>query len=601
MKRFLVIGTLFVFSFASAAHGQVQDEFTPYINNLTDLLSELDQSFAEASAALNVVEESLDAGAPTESYAYYASSVEEFVALLDRIGRYLVEIDPKLDVWADRFDDFSPNEQERITEVVFLADKLALVYDGYSEAASEALIAYRSRSKEGAGKWRFGFYGEAALGDGDAYGSSQSMTDFKIGASWKRSDGSLIDVSHRYENSHRFLNLATNTTQARQEFPVGAGEVRFFEQYQDVEGLSSAAFDRHEWRYEFDWEQPFGKRGSYFRLRGRWDDRTFEQSESRSYKFNRLNGFIRHEINKQNTADAEWERSKFDYGTGGLLSHVNRNFRIGWETRPGTGFELRNDFYSVDKNYQDSPSLSYDEGAYQIGLKWDANQYLSTDLRYRTLSNDRNDSGNPGNLNDYDEDRFEARVYVKPNPDLNFTLRALTRNKDFTVNDPYELEQNMFSGEAEYWASPRLRVYCENTFDEYDYISDAASFDQFRFRTGFTYSFPDYSNVGLEYTRTDRNFDTSPLRDFVVSGVQGSYNKYWKNVRLRLQGSVEDLDQNDSSSTNIYTTDRLAAEVTYYPSSNYRFSLGTDYLFRDFANQDDIEDWLIWARFAFNY
>lgn len=584
------------------ARAEVEDEFTPFVDDLTDFTEELQEVLADASDAMDAVEFHLEAGSPPDLYSDEYELVKDFTSILDRIKVHLDELEPKIEDWHDHYDNFTPYEQERIDEVVSLVERLELIYDGYYFEAMELLERYKTGEEAFKERyWTLRMSGDVMLADGKAYGSPQDRGDFRLTAKWERSDGILLEITERIVNDRRFVKSRSFITETREKFPTEGGNITLRQRFENVKGLDEQSIDRTGWRIEFDWDQNYGDSGSYFRLNGRLQERDFDNTPARSYDYFRAYGFLHHEVGKRHSAEIEYDRYDFDFGNGSIISHYADDLRLGWETSVGAGWVISADYSMLDKVYDVSPSLSYTEDRLDVAARLDYSEEFRFDLRYRDIANDRNNTTTLPGLNDYDETRWETRIYFSPWETVDVNFRGVFRNKDYTLENPLELDEEMLNVRVNFYPTRRLRMFVEGEIDDFEYLEDALSFRRQKLRTGFTYRFGNYSNVGFEYTITDQEYASASGRDFSLNKVQVSYNKFWKKFRLRVMGSISELSQDDPSSINLYDTDKISAELAWRMSANTRLTLGADYLNREYDNQPDVRDWLLYARLGFNF
>ncbi|MCD6119643.1 TonB-dependent receptor [bacterium] len=604
MVRVLTIGLVLLFVCALPLSAQVQDEWTEYTDILNDFAVELRNTLPAGSEAAEKVEFHLKAGSPAESFGDYLADLSGFVVLLDRIRKYIDEIEPQLSDWHDHFDEYTPREQGRISEVNDAVERLMIIYDGHYSIAVDLLARAESLGAE-VPQWRFGISGDVMAALGEAYDEKQSLGDYGVTFTWKRADGLTLEFLERGEHDHRLTNTRSQTTAARQRFEFNDGDLTLREQYKSVDGVDVPTNSRDEWLLELDFNKGYGNLGSYLRLRGKVEDRDYNQNPARSYDYNRLSAFIHHEINLRHSAELEYDHYEYDYGIGSLISQNTNRYRVGWEASMPNGVVLSADYYGTDKDYDDSPTLSYTENTLGLGARWDHSSKFTCDLRFKSIANDHNELVAQGatetGIDDFDETKWEGRVYLAPRSNLSFNLRGIYRNKDYALEDSYELEQSQVSLLTNYQASARLRLFAQGTFDAYDYFDNGISFDRTRMRAGFTYAFPGSGSVGAEYSVTSQDYSENDFRNYTLGEFQASYSKYWKQFRLRLLGSISELSQDDAASTNAYSSNRVSLELTWYVSPHSRFSVGTDYLDRDYDNQLDVTDWLMYARLGFNF
>lgn len=605
MLRSAVVIVFILIILSLPVYAQVQDEWSPYIDRLNDLTAEVNGSLAGVESAMGSAELAIRAGLPREEYATEVETLKKFLLVLDRVNTYFADIAPKLADWQDRFDDYSPLEQARITEVRDAYERLSMIYDSYVDICVSIVTYADAGAVPESLRWRFNVTGDVYIGEGQAYGNSQHYYDGSVGLKWERTDGLILEYMGRVENNHRYNNTGTFTNAFRQKFNVPRGDVTLRQRFQQVDGLDNARISRDEWSLDADYNQDYGMDGSYFRFRGTLLERNYDNNASRSYDFNRIFGFIHHEVAPEHSAEAEYTRYEYSYTTGSMLSQTTRNYRLGWESQLPRGIILNADYLNTDRNFPNIPSFGFNEDAWQLGARWNYSSQFGADFRYRTTENNKSSAQQiyqgPSVADDYNERRMEARFYIAPQEDLSFNLRGLVRDRNYATANPYQLDEKMIELLATYYPARHVRLFADGRLRNFDYVEPRLSFDRQEFRAGFTYSFRNMSSVGAEFKISDQLFDIDDSRDFTIKEFQASYNKYWRYFRLRVLAGVTDLSQEASASPNIHTTDRLSAEFSWYPNEIVRFALGTDYLGRHYANQPDITDWMLYARMGFSF
>ncbi len=602
-SAFVIVFILIITSLP--VHSQVQDEWSPYLDKLGDLTAEVSGSLASVESAASGAELAIRAGMPPEEYAGEVETLKKFLLVLDRVNAYFAEIAPKLADWQDRFNDYSPANQARIIEVRDAYERLSLVYDAYVDTCVSIVTYADAGAVPESLKWRFNVTGDLYLAEGRAYGTSQHNYDMNVGLKWERTDGLILEYMGRVENDHRYNNTGSVTNSFRQKFNVPRGDVTLRQKFRQTDGLDNPALSHDEWSFDADYNQDYGDAGSYFRFRGTLLERDYDNNAARTYDFNRIFGFVHHEVSPAHTAEAEYTRYEYNYSAGSFLSQTTRNYRLGWESLTPQGVVLSANYYNTDKNFPNVPSFGFSEDAWQLGARWDYSRQFGADFRYRTTDNNKSSAvpiyQGPSVADDYNERRIEARFYANPNEELSLNLRGMVRDRNYDSTNPYQLDEKMLELLATYYPARHVRVYADGRLRNFDYVEPRLSFDRQEFRAGFTYSFRNMSSVGAEFKISDQLFDVDDGRDFTIKEFQATYNKYWRYLRLRVLAGVSDLSQEASASPNIHTTDRFSAELSWYPNEIVRFALGTDYLGRHYANQADITDWMLYARMGFSF
>ncbi len=604
--RAILLSFLVMFFSVLPLTAQVIDDWSPYIDSLNDLTAETVSKFSDARGAMAKLELVAKADTSADAYASEIAVVKGFVATLERVKTYLDSIDRDLYAWNEKYNEYTAEQQQRIDEVNALVNRLSVLYDGYNRDAVDLLRRIEGIDVTAESPyWKFGFNGEIMAAYGEAYGTGQNLGDYSLNFVWERSDGLLLEVGERASNEHRNTNTRTQTTSARQRFDFDRGYIQLKEYYKDVDGLDNTRNTREEWRVDFDFSKDYGKRGSYFRVDASHEDRSYTNAAASSFTYNNIFGLVHHELNDRHSAEGEFDYYEYNFGVGGVLSQETFRYRLGWETAFPNGVVLNADYLATDKDFPDSQVFSYTENALRLGARYDHSDRLRFDLRFSTLTNDRNEIVPQGQVetgaNDYDENSFEARIYTAPREDLNVNIRGFYRDKSYVITSPFDLKHGAISLYSDYHASNRLSLFAEGKYDQYNYGSDVMSFDRSVIRTGMTYSFPGASSVGAEYSFTEQTFDNNGTRDYTIGEFLASYNKYWKNFRLRATGGLNQLSQHDPQSTNIYSGSRFSCELTWYANPNMRFSIGSDVLDRNYDNQADVTDWLTYVRLAFNF
>jgi hypothetical protein len=600
------LALILLLAVSTPARAQVQDEWTPYLDTLNDYAAEVASVMPDGAASLDKVALHIKAGTPRNEFEDEIAKLADFIAVLERVKGYLDSIDDDLYAWTEKIDEYDAAQQNRIRDVSSYAERLRLIVDGYYLEAVEMKARAEGVKVEGeAATWRFGFSSEAGVASGEAYDQKQGSGDYNLNLKWERSDGLLLELTGQAENNHIFENTHSQTLASRQRYDFEGGSIQLREQYKDTDGLDNAANTREDWLIDLDFNKEYGGLGSYFRLNGTYQDRPFKFAVNRSYTYKRFFGIVHHELSEMHSAEVETDVYEFNYGPNTFLSQETVNYRLGWESALENGIVLSADYYGTDKDYPDSQAFSYTENALRLGAKWEPSSSFVFDFRFKTIGNDRNEIAPQGQVemgvNDYDEQSYEARIYAAPQDNLIFNFRGILRDRTYTIASPFDLEQGSLSLHADYYPSENMRLFAEGVLDRYDYATDLMTFDRHTLRGGCTYIFPGASSVGAEFSFTEQSYDENNARDFDLGEFLASYNKYWKNFRLRAQGGISELSQPDANSTNIYAQSKLALDLTWYASPNVRLSVGTDFLDRNYDNQPDVTDWLMYAKLAFNF